>query len=129
MKNREIDAAVDLHAFGRTWDEMRCRVCGWPVKQSVGEGCTAGSCSMRPAPSTRADEPAHYSTDPAASDKLLDRMRELGWDSSIHAPARKESLVTCQMWRGDDEGNGSDSSRHTAIAKAALVALGVEAPA
>ncbi|OPX96073.1 MAG: hypothetical protein A4E60_03517 [Syntrophorhabdus sp. PtaB.Bin047] len=43
------------------FDETRCRVCGWPLKQTIEEGCTAESCSMRPAPQRRADEPPDYS--------------------------------------------------------------------
>jgi hypothetical protein len=27
----------------------RCSVCGWPVCETTAEGCTAVSCSMRPA--------------------------------------------------------------------------------
>jgi hypothetical protein len=37
------------------WDEARCRICGWPLKQTMIEGCTADSCSQRPVPVRRAD--------------------------------------------------------------------------
>lgn len=39
----------------RVWDEMRCRICGWPLAKTRDEGCVPGDCSMRPRPTRRAD--------------------------------------------------------------------------
>lgn len=41
--------------------------------------CSAGSCSQRPAPKVRADVVPRYSTDPAASKQLRDKMWADGW--------------------------------------------------
>ncbi len=64
---RELDALVAEKVMGLVWDESRCRICGWPLEpwDGTGEiptGCVLESCSQRPAPSTRADVPAKYST-------------------------------------------------------------------
>lgn len=40
----------------RLWDETRCRVCGWPLAESVDKGCVPGNCSQRPLPKERADQ-------------------------------------------------------------------------
>jgi hypothetical protein len=37
------------------WPEHRCRVCGWPLKATIQEGCVPGNCSQRPLPTRRAD--------------------------------------------------------------------------
>ncbi len=55
------DKLLTLVMRGRDFDKTRCRVCGWPLKQTVEEGCTTESCSMRPAPQRRADEPPDFS--------------------------------------------------------------------
>ena len=55
------DKLLALVMRGRDFDKTRCRVCGWPLKQTVEEGCTTESCSMRPAPQRRADEPPSFS--------------------------------------------------------------------
>lgn len=56
------------------WDESRCRICGWPLKPTIEEGCTQESCSQRPAPINRADEAANYVNDPAMTVLLLEKM-------------------------------------------------------
>lgn len=56
---RELDVLVQK-ALGITWDETRCRICGWTLKAPF---CITGSCSLRPAPDRRADAPLNYSTD------------------------------------------------------------------
>lgn len=40
----------------KQWNESRCRICGWPLKESIDEGRTIDNCSMRPVPAKRADE-------------------------------------------------------------------------
>ena len=72
----EIDAAVHA-ALGHAWPESRCGVCGWAIEPEGSAGCTTTSCSLRPPPSRRADEPPCYSTDPLAMLVLIDQMRSL----------------------------------------------------
>lgn len=57
------------------WDESRCRVCGWPIRATIEEGCTIESCSQRPLPKSRAD--AGYAPRVSSND-------------SESAPAQKE---------------------------------------
>ena len=64
------DKLLTLVMRGRDFDKTRCRVCGWPLKQTVEEGCTTESCSMRPAPQRRADEPPDFS-DPSHRDEFF----------------------------------------------------------
>jgi hypothetical protein len=33
-----------------TTQEKSCPVCGWPLRESVRDGCVLGNCSMRPVP-------------------------------------------------------------------------------
>src|ERR1051326_7076061 len=58
------------------WDESRCRICGWPLVADMREGCTAESCSLRPAPERRADEPQDFFTSEAANAQLRRKIRE-----------------------------------------------------
>lgn len=50
--------------MGVTADEGRCDRCGWPLKATTAEGCTADSCSMRPMPPTSAERRAAYAASP-----------------------------------------------------------------
>lgn len=59
----ELDAVIAREVMGEIWDESRCRICGWFLKEKLEEGCIPDSCSLRPAPERRADAPAPYSTD------------------------------------------------------------------
>lgn len=75
---RELNALVEAHVIGIAWDETRCRVCGWPLANdpfTASGGCLPGSCSMRPVPERRADEPAPYSTDIAVAWQVAERLR------------------------------------------------------
>jgi hypothetical protein len=69
---REMDAWIAEHVMVIVWDESRCRICAWPFSE---DGCTPESCSVRPAPTVRADEPAHYSTDIAAAWLVIEKIR------------------------------------------------------
>lgn len=71
---RELDAAVHL-AIGYQWDQARCRICGWPLKDPFDDGCRVGNCSQRPAPTRRADEPPAYSADICAAWHVVTKMR------------------------------------------------------
>ena len=64
---REMDALIAEKVFGIIWDETRCRICGWPIAESIEKGCTKEDCSMRPRPKRRADEHSNFSTNIAAA--------------------------------------------------------------
>lgn len=68
--NRKIS-----EARRQPWDESRCRICGWPVKASLLDGCTVNSCSQRPAPARRADDNSRdWTGSEDASAVLLEEM-------------------------------------------------------
>lgn len=77
MTDRELDAAIAKHVMGIVWDETRCRVCGWLLAGNVEQGCTDGSCSMRPAPNKRADTPVPYSTEIGAAWLVVERVTRI----------------------------------------------------
>lgn len=60
--NRELNQKVRVILHG-PFPSDRCGVFGWPLAPAIQDGCTADSCSMRPVPARRADEPADYSGD------------------------------------------------------------------
>ena len=131
---KELDALVARHVMGLVWDETRCRVCGWPIKEDLAQGCTADSCSLRPAPQYRADEPAPFSTDIAAAWRIVEAIsnnREMGyclrgmyggdlmmWGCQVvFTEAIGGNLVYHETWA---------STAPLAICLAALEAVGVE---
>lgn len=62
MNKDKVNKVIFLLLRPEGWDESRCRICGWPLKQSIEEGCTSDSCSMRPVPEKRADSIPDYSS-------------------------------------------------------------------
>jgi hypothetical protein len=75
---RELDAAVAEKVMGHVWNEARCRACGWPLAATAEEGCTIESCSQRPYPSKRADEPAPYSESIEAAMQVAEKFIDTG---------------------------------------------------
>lgn len=71
---RELDALIAEKVMGLVWDETHCRICGWKLSATVEQGCVKDSCSLRPPPSRRADEPPHYSTDIAAAWQVVEKI-------------------------------------------------------
>ena len=138
---RELDARVAAKVFGAKWDEGRCRICGWPLTPHPATGCTARSCSMRPAPTKRADEPPPYSTDIREAWLAVERMRELGWsfrygnngcskDQHAAAFARGFRGLGANILTGEyieaDDAVAISSTAALAICRAALKALEVQ---
>lgn len=80
---RDVDAQIHREVMGVIWDESLCRICGWPIVPEGEQGCWARSCSMRPVPDRRADEPPCYSTDIAAAWRVVKRMREQKWNGTV----------------------------------------------
>ena len=79
MENLELRKKI-AEALGHKWNESRCRICGWPLMENF---CTVSSCSERPVPQKRADEPPPYELDHhAALDALMEfcEKRRLEWD-------------------------------------------------
>lgn len=78
---------------------------------------------MRPAPSTRADDPAPYSTDIAAAWKVVDQLRASGWSFSI------EDMQTTDgpQWRvalwHEESGTPEDAFSPNAATAICLAAL------
>lgn len=75
---REMDALVAEKVMGLTWDEKRCRVCGWPLVPQGEQGCWVSNCSLRPRPERMADEPAHYSTNFGMAYSVVEHLRARG---------------------------------------------------
>lgn len=130
---RELDALVSQHVMRNQWDESRCRVCGWPLATAADEGCTADSCSMRPKPERRADEPAPYSTEIAAAWQVVETLAaqnwtmSLGWKGADRVYANTAEVVFQQMGSGDYRtAHAVADTAPLAICIAALRALGVE---
>lgn len=69
----ELDALVAEQVMGLTWDESRCRVCGWPLKEKLEDGCVPENCSLRPGPIRRADSSPRYSTDLLEAWKVVEK--------------------------------------------------------
>ena len=103
------DKLLTLVMRGRDFDKTRCRVCGWPLKQTVEEGCTTESCSMRPAPQRRADEPPDFSL-PSHRDEFftwLTKERPEMWEGfrrfSFNTWLSKEGSGHGALWCLSDE--------------------------
>lgn len=73
----ELDQAVCSIVMGFVWDERRCRICGWPLYESVDQGCVQGNCCLRPAPKTRADGTSPYSTDRGLIWDIIEKVKNL----------------------------------------------------
>lgn len=69
----ELDALVAHDVMAEVWDESRCRICGWPLKEKLEDGCVPENCCLRPAPARRADAPAPYSTDLETAWRIVDK--------------------------------------------------------
>lgn len=65
-EHRSLDAEIAEKVMKVVWDEKRCRICGGQLDPR-GFFCTPKSCSLRPAPSCRADGAAPCSTDISAA--------------------------------------------------------------
>lgn len=133
MDNRKLDALIQEALF--PWDEAYCRGCGWrridvdgtPPDNAV--GCAADSCSQHPLRTPPADSPAPWSTDPAASKQLRDKMREDGWIVLMGGPEAKVPKFWCQVratYRKNTKGifHRESDTEELAVALAALAAVG-----
>lgn len=78
LSGRELNAEIRRVVFRREVDKTRCGICGWPLYPATEQGCTAESCSERPLPRVRFDEPAPYSESIEAAMQVEARIRELG---------------------------------------------------
>lgn len=116
MTNREIDALVAEKVFLKA----RC-MCGLHVGDKAWTAFTHEGLPC-------------YSTDPAASKKLRDRMRDLGWWCQMRNewhPGNPECWAGftphgATGWNGRPDHWTSGPTEEMAVALAALAALGVE---
>jgi len=79
MTNEEIDRwwAERMGAGEyRKYPEDCCQVCGWPLYESIEEGCTRDSCCERPIPKKPKFSP---STSWADFGVVYEWMRRRGW--------------------------------------------------
>jgi hypothetical protein len=93
LSGRDLNAEIRRVVFGREVDKNRCGVCGWPLYPTIDQGCTAESCSERPLPRVRFDEPAPYSESIEAAMQVVEKMHqqklvvrlmnENGWTCSV----------------------------------------------
>lgn len=88
-----LDQLVRVVIHG-PFDKTRCPVCGWPLHEKVEEGCTEESCSQRPVPARRADQPLPYSSDPVVAFQLLSKFSH----SSVE---RSAGFIRVQVHCGD----------------------------
>lgn len=95
----ELDALVAREVMEETWDESRCRICGWPLKEKLQDGCVPESCCLRPAPERRADAPAPYSTDLETAWRVVDK---------VHLCVHRAGSTEPFYWVGhpSDQGGG-----------------------
>src|SRR4051812_18403836 len=86
MSDEELDVLVAEKVMGFTWEECRCRRCGWIKTLSNKDGCTDGNCSRRPVPKRRADAVVKYSSDIAPAFEVVGRMHQLGFWLKLTSP-------------------------------------------
>lgn len=107
MTNREIDALIAEKITRHECDNCGSMAdCGCEVT-NIGSGLP------------------RFSTDPAASKQLRDKMRADGWLYFISAHLHD---FACEWWKPDTDGNFIEKSdtEEMAVALAALKAVGVE---
>lgn len=93
--SRELDEAC-ARAMGLKSDSGRCGVCGWPLHDSIAEGCTPGYCSQRPPPAVRWDEPPPFSSNHAAARQLEDEIERRGLQDEYAYKLIIESSAYCE---------------------------------
>lgn len=89
--SHECVGAVALTPTERARAELelahRCEVCGWPLKQTIDEGCVSGNCSLRPPPR------------PAYLEQLVD-----GAERARRARLEARLLEAVAAWSAEDVG-------------------------
>lgn len=131
MNLSEIDRLVMIHVMGNVWPEDRCRICGWTLKENTFEGCTAESCSLRPAPDRRADEPAYYSSDQGAAARLREKLaQKWNWMLAQGGEPGEKPFGFALFAKGNPEPSFIDEAdtEELAICRCALQSVGVEIP-
>ncbi len=83
MTHRELNTLIAEKVLLQVWPEHRCRVCGWTLGSEEALGCTAESCSMRPRPERRADEPALFSTNIADAWQIVETLSARGYQFEL----------------------------------------------
>lgn len=129
MTNREIDALAAEHCMGR-------KVSWWSLHPTLhGDEFLPDADGDCPNQEMLVDGEwlyiERYSTDPAPSKQLRDRMRELGWQWGTRTAASGE--YRCEFYKLpstlDTYFEGFAATEEMAVALAALKALGIEVAA
>ena len=131
--SRELDARIATEVMGLKWPEDRCRICGWQFAKTRDDGCAPnGDCSMRPMPSPRADEPAHYSTSISDAWEVVEKMRSIGYWLTLFSNFDSDEYNQQPVWEatfcngGNNHKGAHLTSAPEAICLAALASLGQE---
>lgn len=75
-----LDKLIHDKVMKAKFPEDHCPVCGWTLADTPEQGCTKNSCSLRPVPRRRADDPPLYSTRLDAAFLIVDHLqRKHGW--------------------------------------------------
>lgn len=100
-----LDREIHEKVMRVTWDESRCRVCGWPMDLGEGQGptCLPDNCSMRPAPQRRADAIPAYSSDIAMAWPVVEQMRAEGFYIDVEAYSWGYSARCSRAGKGDED--------------------------
>lgn len=119
MTEREENRRILAEWVYGPWDESRCRICGWTLKQNIKDGCIAISCSLRPPPARRADEPPDFYANESANATLIEkgRMAVIPEDDGWRA-GQQFMHGAISMWR---PGHIFNRDRKAAIVAAALL--------
>lgn len=123
----DLDAMIAEKLFA-PWPEDRCRICGWRLSPTLDEGCVKDSCSLRPPPSRRADEPHAYSTSISDSWLVVEEMRKRGFEVCIDSEGSDcwDVYFDLPGSKGTKSGCMSGGNLPSVICLAACRALGVE---
>lgn len=106
--------------------EPRCAICGWPLAESVEEGCVIGNCSQRPWPPRFYDpERADREYGHSVSDKQLplpavqlenERLHEQVAALEARLRALEEVELKMQLWLIDNKGHYHEDDVEDVIA-------------
>lgn len=129
MTNREIDALVAEHVMG--W--VRVVSDYSPLVAAFSKPGEKFESWKTPSGYTGIDSVlSHFSTDPAASKRLRDKMRADGWtitSGEAFYPATQKNGFWCRLFRHNpwqEFSHDNDESAESVFALAALKAKGVE---
>lgn len=127
LSGRELDAAIHRDVMQIVWNEKLCRACGLRLDSSR-NFCTPESCSLRPYPKERADEPPNYSQSMEAAMQVVAKLEKDNMISLTHfanLPSESKWIVSLSSCApGYIDVRGEAETLPEAICRAALVTIG-----